>query len=359
MQLGLFSMPLHPPERPVADTYDDDVRTFQLAEELGYEEVWIGEHFTSPWENIPAPDLFIARLAAETKRLRFGTGVVLMPFHNPLHVALRLAQLDQQTRGRLMVGFGSGGLTADKRAFGIDPTPEQAGKLTFEGIDVVLKLWAGEPCSHDGEFFRYQVPEPEPVTGNGRLMRTYQQPHPPVAFAGVQPRSYGLGLSGERGWIPMSTNFLPPNVLTGHWESYAEGAARAGRTADRALWRVAREIHVAESGERARAEARDGAMGRAFGDYMLPLVSANRGPTIFKDDPGMPDQDVTIDYLIDRVWIVGSPDECAAKLRALRDQTGGFGYLLQIAHDWAPYQDRFNRSMELLSEKVLPAVASS
>ena len=103
----MFSMPLHPPDRPIADTYEDDLQTCELADRLGYDEVWIGEHFTSVWANIPAPDLFIAQAAARTRRIRFGTGVVLMPFHNPLFVALRLAQLDHQTRGRLMVGVGS------------------------------------------------------------------------------------------------------------------------------------------------------------------------------------------------------------------------------------------------------------
>src|SRR5437773_4442104 len=114
MRLAMFSMPTHPPGRPVHETYADDFATFELADRLGYDEVWIGEHFTSVWENIPDPLAFIAGAAARTRRLRFGTGVLLMPFHNPLYAALRLAQLDHQTLGRIQVGIGSGGLTADK-----------------------------------------------------------------------------------------------------------------------------------------------------------------------------------------------------------------------------------------------------
>ena len=346
MKLGLFSMPLHPPERPVADTYDDDVRTIQLAEQLGYEEVWVGEHFTSSWENIPAPDLFIARAAAQTSRIRFGTGVLLMPFHNPLQVALRVAQLDQQTRGRLIVGFGSGGLTADKRAFGIDPSPEEAGKRTFEAIDVILALWRGEPCRHEGEFYRYDLAEQDAL-GNGRLMRPYQQPHPPIAFAGVTAKSFVLGLAGERGWVPLSTNFVPNSLVGLQWEAYAAGGARVGRAADPAIWRIAREVHVAETSEQARREAREGGMARAWREYVLPLVSGNRGVDVFKESPS---DEVTIDHLIEKVWIVGSPEECAAKLAALPP----FGTLLQVHHDW-PAQAR---SMELLAEKVLPRLGA-
>src|SRR6185295_12403773 len=126
MRLAMFSMPTHPPGRPVWETYRDDFATFELADQLGYDEVWIGEHFTSVWENIPDPLAFIAEAAHRTKRLRFGTGVLLMPFHNPLYAALRFAQLDHQTLGRVQLGVGSGGLTADKELFGLAHTPEEA-----------------------------------------------------------------------------------------------------------------------------------------------------------------------------------------------------------------------------------------
>lgn len=357
MRLGLFSMPLHPPERPIADTYDDDMETFQLAEELGYDEVWIGEHFTSTWENIPSPDLFIADAAARTKRVKFGTGVVLMPFHNPLMVALRLAQLDHQTRGRLMVGVGSGGLLMDKKTFGIDPTPEQAGRLTWEGIELLTRFWQGEPVQFEGEFFKADVGPPREDISSGYLMKPYQLPHPPIALAGVTRGSYGLGRAGENGWLPLSTNFLPPADLVGHWASYAAGCARASRPADRGVWRIGRDVHVADTTELARKQVRDGAHGAAYSRYMLPLVGSGRGLAPFKVDEAMTDADVTIDYLIDNVWIVGSPNDVAAKLRALQSQTGGFGTLLQVAIDWAPDKAIWHRSMELLAKQVLPRLS--
>jgi len=358
VRLGMFSMPLHPPGRCVADTYRDDFATFELADELGYEEVWIGEHFTSIWENIPAPDLFIAGAAARTKRVKFGTGVLLMPFHNPLHAALRLAQLDHQIEGRLMVGIGSGGIVADKAVFGIDVTPEEAGKLTREGTEVLVRCWQGEPFKFEGQYFKLDVPEARADIQCGTLMRPYQQPHPPIAIAGVNRSSYGLGQAGERGWIPLSTNFLPPNALASHWDSYAAGAQRAGRAPDRAIWRIARDVHVAETTEQARREAREGAMAAAYRDYMLPLVSqGGRGLGAFKTSADMPDEAVTIDYLLDNVWIVGSPDDVAAQLRAVAAEAGGFGTVLQIAFDWYPDQRIFHRSMELLAKKVMPRLA--
>ncbi|MGH2458761.1 MAG: LLM class flavin-dependent oxidoreductase, partial [Chloroflexota bacterium] len=81
MNLGLFMMPLHPPTKPVAQCYDEDFELLVLADEVGFAEAWIGEHATMAWENIPAPDQFIARVYPWTKQIRFGTGVVLMAQH--------------------------------------------------------------------------------------------------------------------------------------------------------------------------------------------------------------------------------------------------------------------------------------
>ena len=74
MLLGLFMMPLHPSYRAIADCYDRDIAQLVLADKLGFDEAWLGEHFTEKWENAPSPDLVIAKALALTKRIRFGTG---------------------------------------------------------------------------------------------------------------------------------------------------------------------------------------------------------------------------------------------------------------------------------------------
>lgn len=356
---GLFMMPLHPPERIVADAYDDDVATLVAADRLGYAEAWIGEHFTSTWENIPCPDLFIAKTAALTEHIRLGIGVVLMPFHNPLEVALRTAMLDQMTRGRVMLGVGSGGIGGDRRAFGIELSGPEAAALTREGIDVIVKAWAGEPFEHHGKFFNFDVPRADPALSTGVLLRPYQNPHPPVAIAGVSRSSAGLQMAGERGWIPMSTNFLRPDVLRYHWEAIEAGAKRALRAPPRNQWRIAREIYVAETHEEAVRDARDGAMGRAFRDYMFPLNAAGpAGLEAFQPaDSHLANESITVDYLLEQTWIVGTPDECAQKLRALYKTVGGFGTVLMICHDWHPNVDKWTRSLELFAEKVMPQLA--
>jgi alkanesulfonate monooxygenase SsuD/methylene tetrahydromethanopterin reductase-like flavin-dependent oxidoreductase (luciferase family) len=122
MQLGYFNMPLHPPGSHPADTMEADLRQLEVLDRLGYREAWIGEHFTSVWENIPAPDQFIAAALSRTSNIILGTGVTCMPNHDPFMIAHRIAQLDNLARGRFHWGVGSGGFPGDFEAFGVDPS---------------------------------------------------------------------------------------------------------------------------------------------------------------------------------------------------------------------------------------------
>ena len=132
MRLGYFAMPLHPPGADPAKTMDDDLAQLATLDRLGYEEAWIGEHFTAQWENIPCPDLFIARALGMTKKMKLATGVSCLPNHDPLMLAQRIAQLDQMARGRFYWGVGSGGFPGDFEMFGVDPKSGEHRVITRE-----------------------------------------------------------------------------------------------------------------------------------------------------------------------------------------------------------------------------------
>jgi alkanesulfonate monooxygenase SsuD/methylene tetrahydromethanopterin reductase-like flavin-dependent oxidoreductase (luciferase family) len=171
--------------------------------------------------------------------------------------------------------------------------------------------------------------------------------------AGVSASSETLGLAGERGYIPMSINFVPPRILETHWTAVEAGAARAGRRADRATWRIARDVYVADTDAQARREALAGPLARDYRDYFLRLLPKLRGFEMLKHDVTMPDAQVTLEYLLDNIWIVGSPRTVAQKIAALSESVGGFGKLLVIAHEWQP-REAWEHSMALLKEQVLP-----
>ena len=357
MEVGYFAMPLHPPGSDQTKTIHDDLEQVVTLDRLGYREAWIGEHFTAEWENIPAPDLFIAMALGLTKNIILGTGVTCMPNHNPFMLAHRIAQLDHMARGRFYWGVGSGGFPGDFQVFGFDPKTGAHREMTREAIDLVLKLWEDpKPGLYESKYWRFTVPEPVPELGLRFHLRPYQKPHPPIGVAGVSPRSDTLVLAGERGWIPMSINLVPTSTLRTHWDAVEAGAKRAGRTPDRSTWRIAREVYVAATSEEAREEALKGVMARDFKEYFLRLLPSLNMLDMLKAFPGMADSEVTVEYLVDNIWVVGSPDEVAAKLRRLYEDVGGFGVLLAMGHEWRP-KYKWLRSMSLLVEEVMPRLA--
>jgi alkanesulfonate monooxygenase SsuD/methylene tetrahydromethanopterin reductase-like flavin-dependent oxidoreductase (luciferase family) len=354
MRFGYFTMPLHAPDVPVADTLAEDLAQLEFLDQLGFSEAWIGEHITSAWENIPAPDLLIAQALGRTKQMVFGTGVNCLPNHNPVMLAHRVAQLDQMARGRFYWGIGSGGFVGDLALFEVDAQSGQNRLVSLDVLDTVLKLWSDpEPGVYEHPRWRFRVPEPNPAISMRMFMRPYQQPHPPIGVAGVTPTSEMYRLAGQRGWMPMSLNIVPTSSLQRNWATYNDAAIQAGNTPDRDAWRVARDIYVADSSAQARQQALDGVLGRDWREYFIPLLGSGDRLSLCKTDPNMSDAEVTPEYLCDNIWIVGDPDEVAAKLRAMAEATGGFGTLLLMGHEWRP-REQWEKSMRLFVDEVVP-----
>jgi alkanesulfonate monooxygenase SsuD/methylene tetrahydromethanopterin reductase-like flavin-dependent oxidoreductase (luciferase family) len=357
MRYGYFMMPLHVPGSNLYETLEIDLAQIVRLEELGFEEAWIGEHFTAEWENIPAPDVFIAAALQRTQRIKLGTGVNCMPNHSPFQLAHRIAQIDHMARGRFLWGVGSGGFPGDFEVTDIDPTTGRQRQMTTDAVDAVLQLWDDpSPGHYQQHNWSYTVPTPDPRIAKHVWLKPYQQPHPPIGVAGVTEKSDTLALAGERGWIPMSINVVAGRVLVTHWASIAAGAERGSRPSARDEWRVSRTLHVADTDRLAREQAIEGAIGRDFHDYFIPLLGRTRGLGGMKVDPAMSDADITLEYLCDNVWVVGSPDTVAGKLRDLYAQVGGFGSVMPVAHDW-PDPGIWDRSMTLFATEVMPRLA--
>lgn len=355
MELGYFTMPLHPAGRDLSETLQEDLEQIVLLDELGFSEAWIGEHFTAGWENIPAPDLFIANALAATNQIKLGTGVSCLPEHDPFVLAHRIAVLDNIAKGRFQWGVGAGSFIGDFEAFNIDPSTGEHRDLTNDSLSFILDLWNDpKPGKYSNSRWSFTVPEPQDDVGLRVHTKPYQKPHPPIAVAGITESSGTLKVAGENGWIPMSINFVTPNVLKTHWTSVEEGALKSGKTPDRSKWRIARDVFIADTTEEARRLVKEGPLARDFTDYFFKMVPKIRGNlNIFKSDKSMPDSDVTIDYMIDNLWIVGSPDDAVTQIEQLHNSVGGFGVLLVMGHEWDP-KDKWVRSMELLSKEVLP-----
>ena len=357
MNLGLFMMPVHPPGRLLADTLDEDTAKSLLAEKLGFEEVWVGEHFSATTEPIPSPMMFMAGLVPQTKRLRFGTAVVNVPNHDPIIVAAEAAQLDHMSRGRFMLGVGPGGLVSDFELFGVTDHAARVRRVT-EAVDIIQHVWSRDPpYAFDGEFRKVSLKDAIiPELGIGYMPKPYQPGGPSISISLASPNSASAALAAERGWGMISANISPTYSVATHWKVYAEACTRLGKPASGANWRVSRNICVAPSD----AEARERVFGEAganryFFTYMREVLGRAGLLIILKPDPQMSDEAASVEAITEGCVIHGSPGTVLDKLVAFRETVGPFGTLLMTGLDWGGPNEAWERqSMQLLAEQVMP-----
>lgn len=356
MDLGFFTMPIHPLGKDWRNSLAEDREAFLLADELGFTEAYVGEHVTDEAEQITSCTMFLASLADAVKNMRLGTGTVNMPNTHPATVAAQVAMLDHMLDGRFNFGISPGGLASDAEVFG--NLDADRGEMFLECINTVLKIWESEPPYNiEGKYWTVSTEKTSMTEiGQGILPKPLQRPHPPIVVTAVAPFSKGVTEAAARGWDPISANFLMPQWVASHWPKYVEGCERVGRPADPANWRVARSVFVADDLETAKRYATDPDSPYRFyySQLFTKLVKHGRA-NLFKEYRDQPDDEVTLDHVCERLIIWGTPDKVADELLAFREETGDFGTLLYAGKDWADLE-LARRSMVLLAEQVAPAV---
>jgi limonene 1,2-monooxygenase len=331
---GVFLPPFHSQKENPTLALERDVQLCEWLDELGFDEAWIGEHHSAGMEIIDSPELFIAAAAQRTKRLRFGTGVISLPYHHPLNVANRIIQLDHMTRGRVMLGVGPGLLTSDALMMGIDP--DDTRRRAAEAIDVILRLFRGEWVTEETDWYSLRDAHTH--------LRPYTVPHPEVSVAsavtvsgGRTAGTYGLGMlcvaAGEGvGFDALSTN----------WRVACEFAEKSGHEMDRNQLRCVVPMHIAETKDKAIADVR-------FGMEEWIRYMNNNQPR-FK----VPDGADYVDWVMEHpVGVIGTPADAIDRIERLYDKQGEFGALLILMTDWADWPAR-RRSLELYAQYVMP-----
>jgi alkanesulfonate monooxygenase SsuD/methylene tetrahydromethanopterin reductase-like flavin-dependent oxidoreductase (luciferase family) len=301
--------------------------------------------------------IFLASLIAETRQIKLGTGTINMPNTHPAAVAAQAAMLDHLLQGRFIMGISPGGLMSDAEVFGNFGKDRNA--MFVEGINMVLKIWESDPPYNlEGQFWNVSVAKTMiPEIGQGFIMKPFQKPHPLIVGTAVAPFSQGVTEMAKRGWQPISANFLMPEWVKTHWPKYVEGRTAVGAVASPDEWRVAKSIFVADDEATARRYAlhEGGPYHFYFKQLVRKLVTGGGRSNLFKTDPGMPDSEVTADYVTGRLVLAGTVNSVVDQILSFRDKVGDFGQLLYACHDWMdPALGR--RSMELFATEVMPRV---
>ena len=357
MRLGIFMMPVHPPTRSFTDTLAEDEEKSLYADELGFDELWVGEHFSATTEPIPSPLMFMAALAPRTKNLSFGTAVICLPNHDPVKVAAEVAQFDHMTRGRFMLGVGPGGLLSDFELFGNADRGVRTRKFV-ESIKTIQQIWAQDPpYDFPGEFRSVSLKEAIiPNLGIGYMPKPFQKPGPPISTSLSSRDSPTARIAAKQGWGIISGNNVPSSAIASHWQTYSKACLETGVAPKGENWRVARSIMVAPSDAEAhdRIHSEHGS-NRYFYTYMREVLSRVGILSVLKPDPNMSDDEATVEAITEGCMIYGSAKTFLDKLVAFRDSVGPFGTLLMTGLDWSGPNRAWERnSMRLLAQEVMP-----
>jgi len=359
MNLGLFLMPVHKPEKPWKQTLREDREAIIHADRLGLSEVWIGEHFSTKTEQIPSAMMFLASLIDATKSIRFGTGVVNLPHHNPILVAAEAAMFDQLCNGRLMLGIGPGGLVSDAELFAHEDMGER-NHIAMESLDVILRLWQeNAPIRIEGEHWKLSLERHIwPHGGVGEFPRPMQTPHPPIAMAMVSPDGQTIETIAERDFIPISANFIPIEIVEAQWTAYAAARDRLNKTADPDVWRVCRNILVTETEQQARDALGDPDGTLAF--YFRYLRGLRRIAEVQelgnRASPAELNEFLGVDEAIEQCVIAGTSEQVLERLIALVDRVGPFGNLVMVGHD-LDQSNLWQLSTERMVVDVMPKLS--
>src|SRR4028119_2295915 len=376
LRFGTFLAPFHPAGENPTLALQRDLELVEHLDRLGYDEAWIGEHHSAGTEIIASPEIFIAAAAERTRHIKLGTGVTSIAYHNPLWVAERMVLLDHLPRGRTMLGCGPGSLPTDSMMLGLTPTDTR--ELLEVDLDIIMRLLGGgarheanstpsdgaPPPPHRarlrgaGPAARLPRRRGETVTEqtrthnlvNARLhLRPYSEPCFDIAVAAVAsptgPRTagrHGIGL------LPLGATLSKDgfDALAHHWSVVEERAAHFGQTVSRRDWRLVGLMHIAETREQAYADVQFGieTWFRYFQKTAaFPQMAVEGG-----------DAKEMIDFINEAgVGAIGTVDDARAQVQRLWDQSGGFGAMLLLGHEWANPQAT-KRSWELIAQHVMP-----
>lgn len=302
------------------------VEQIQLGEAIGFHTVWITEQHFNNWGVCPDPLAFAAHLAGVTRRIRIGTGVVVLPLHNPLVIAERAALVDQLSGGRLELGIGKGHPKQRFDVFGLDADENEA--RFYEAHDLIVQSWTQKPLHFKGRFYQAE--------SIGLVPRPLQHPHPPVWVATFgNPRA--ISFAAQHGY---------PLLLSSHGDSLTRSietySSEYQGTAPPTLSTM-RALYVHPDGEKARRAMRGPAKWYINNNPARPAT--------------VPNNELAIHEAIHSMGIIGSPEECIERIRTLREEHKINNLICMFGPGGVPHS-RIMESMRLFAKKVMPEFAA-
>jgi len=346
MKFALFTHVPWPEGADPQRIFQQTTEEIRYGEELGFYSAWLAEHHFSRYGIGSSALVLASSIAAQTTKIRLGTAVLVPPLHNPIQLAEDTATLDSISGGRLDVGFGRGTANYEYRGYNVD-REESQGRFQ-ESIKVIKGLWTTPEFSHHGE--HYQVNRatlvPPPV----------QKPHPPVYLAATRTQAT-LEFVVSTGF-PLIVGVVQdtPEALD-LCRRFVTLSKEAGHKVPMSEIPFFRYFHVGETEEQARRDSQAGL------NWVQDMTQWRRtfaeGSEVHhkledwrKTRTELPP---SYDYLYENRAIIGNPEQCVAKIKALQQE--GIEYFGCTFSLGGIEHSKLMRSMELFAKEVMPHFA--
>ena len=353
MKFGWLTLALSPSPEEDATRIDEQLTQACYAEALGFDDIWLTEHYFTGESVYNDPLIFASALAMRTTRVRIGFAVLQMALHHPVRLAVQLALLDNLSKGRLDVGVGRGTLYNEYEFVGYGLRSDDSRARMDEAVEILTGAWTTAPFAYEGAYYQVKLPELRP--------RPYQQPYPPLWRSVISPSSFTE--CGRLG-IPLLTTRLSVERLAERWKLYKEGLEEGGHDAETqrrlleqaAVWR---NVHVADS--EAQAEDELATLLLHSRAHMTQVRSAYN-PEDFQVDPAMlnpwsnpavSDEDA-LRYALESGCIYGTAAHVRDELAALHD--AGVQHVLCQTSFGDMTHDKVMAAMRRFGEEVMPAL---
>lgn len=330
MRVSIFSVQDHHPGRgrTLPELYGQVMRQAELADGLGYDTFFVAEHHFHEYGAVPNPAVFLSGLAQRTRRLRLGTAISILTFHNPLDVAESYAMVDVLSGGRLTLGVGSGYLAHEFAGYGIEPAEKR--ERFDENLLLVERLLAGERVTHAGRFTSL-----DSVAINVRPV----QPEVPVYVAVLRREAaYHVGRQGRRMLFVPYASVDRFEEIGGLLADFRRGREEAGLGGDADAAAITLHTHVARTNAEAREQAE-----AAFDLYVATRLYAKSA--------------VYADIIRSGLSLFGSVETVAAKMIRLAGM--GLGHVLTLQNFGLLPEAHVQSSMRLMMEEVMPRVRAA
>ena len=334
MEFGIFyQLPCADDQTPAA-RYADTISQAQLADELGFDTVWLAEvHFNPRFSVLPAPLLLGSAIAQTTKNLKIATAVNLMPLHHPVRLAEEFATLDVISEGRAILGTGRGAMLRQYAGYGIDV--EEGRERFLEGLDLVLKAWTSDVLSYHGKYYQ--------VEGVSVVPKPYQKPHPPVYIASNSDDTFPM--VGELG----QNILIAPLVVSlegaqAGLEQYHSKLKENGHDASETRVNINVLVHVTHDEGGSSTQGYETSLRNYLG-----ILQGNRSRVVTRRV-----RDLSYEHVSHEFAAIGSPKRVIEKLESLKELLGADEFMCWFATGGLVPNDDVHASMRLFAEEVMP-----